>query len=170
MKGATNSLVTTERTNAVIAKLKDSGINLQELASVNAFWDKDFAESSINSLFLKYDGAIEAIISNNDAMAIGAIKSLQKYGYNKGDNSKYIPVVGVDATAPALQAMKDGSLLGTVLNDAESQGKATVNIALAAAQGKEINKENVGYDVTDGKYVWIDYVKVTQDNYQKYIK
>ena len=66
--------------------------------------------------------------------------------------------------------MKDGSLLGTVLNDAENQGKATVNVAIAAAQGKEINKDTVGYDVTDGKYIWIDYVKVTQDNYQDYLK
>ena len=60
-------------------------------------------------------------------------------------------------------------LLGTVLNDATSQGNASVNIAVAAAQGKEINEENIGYPVTDDKYVWIDYVKVTQDNYQDYM-
>ena len=103
-------------------------------------------------------------------MALGAIEALKAEGYNKGDASKYIPVVGVDATAPALQAMKDGSLLGTVLNDAENQGKATINVAIAAAQGKEINKDTVGYEVTDGKYIWIDYVKITQDNYQDYLK
>ncbi len=65
--------------------------------------------------------------------------------------------------------MKEGFLLGTVLNDATSQGNASVNIAVAAAQGKEINEENIGYPVTDDKYVWIDYVKVTQDNYQDYM-
>ena len=93
-------------------------------------------------------------------------------GYNKdsSDLSKYIPVVGVDATAPALEAMKEGSLLGTVLNDADNQGKATVNVAVAAVNGKEINEENVGYPITDGKYIWIDYVKVTEDNYQDYMK
>ena len=66
--------------------------------------------------------------------------------------------------------MKEGSLLGTVLNDADNQGKATVNVAVAAVNGKEINEENVGYPITDGKYIWIDYVKVTEDNYQDYMK
>ena len=89
---------------------------------------------------------------------------------SSSDLSKYIPVVGVDATAPALEAMKEGSLLGTVLNDADNQGKATVNVAVAAVNGKEINEENVGYPITDGKYIWIDYVKVTEDNYQDYMK
>ena len=39
---------------------------------VNADWSKELAKNSIKSLFLKYDGRIEAIIANNDAMAIGA--------------------------------------------------------------------------------------------------
>jgi methyl-galactoside transport system substrate-binding protein len=64
--------------------------------------------------------------------------------------------------------MKDGSLLGTVLNDGKNQGIATINIAVAAAQGKEINKDNVGFEVTDGKYVWIPYVKVTAENYEQF--
>ena len=87
-------------------------------------------------------------------MALGAIEALKAEGYNTGDASKYIPVVGVDATAPALESMSKGELLGTVLNDAENQGIATVNVAVAAAQGLEITKDTVGYDVTDGKYIW----------------
>jgi methyl-galactoside transport system substrate-binding protein len=103
-------------------------------------------------------------------MALGAIEALKAQGYNKGDKTKYIPVVGVDATAPALAAMGDGSMLGTVLNDAVNQGKATVNIAVAAAQGKAIDKTSAGYEVTDGKYVWIPYVKVTAENYKQFQK
>lgn len=64
--------------------------------------------------------------------------------------------------------MANGSLLGTVLNDGENQGIAATNIAVAASQGKEISKDTIGYDVTDGKYVWIPYVKVTADNYQDF--
>lgn len=161
----------TLRTEYSIKAIEGAGFKTQKLAADTAMWDKAKA-TDLMKAFITGQGIdkIEAVLCNNDDMALGAVEALKAEGYNKGDASKYIPVVGVDATAPALQAMKDGSLLGTVLNDAESQGKATVNIALAAAQGKEINKENVGYDVTDGKYVWIDYVKVTQDNYQKYIK
>ena len=161
----------TLRTEYSIKAIEDGGFKAEKLAADTAMWDKAKA-TDLMKAFITGQGLdkIEAVLCNNDDMALGAIEALKAEGYNKGDASKYIPVVGVDATAPALQAMKDGSLLGTVLNDAENQGKATVNVALAAAQGKEINKDTVGYEVTDGKYIWIDYVKVTQDNYQDYLK
>ncbi|MBN7573174.1 galactose/glucose ABC transporter substrate-binding protein MglB [Clostridium sp. 2-1] len=161
----------TLRTEYSIKAIEAAGLKTQKLAADTAMWDKAKA-TDLMKAFMTGQGVdkIEAVLCNNDDMALGAVEALKAEGYNKGDASKYIPVVGVDATAPALQAMKEGSLLGTVLNDAENQGKATVNIAIAAAQGKEINKENIGFDVTDGKYVWIDYVKVTQDNYKDYLK
>ena len=161
----------TLRTEYSIKAIEDGGFKAEKLAADTAMWDKAKA-TDLMKAFITGQGLekIEAVLCNNDDMALGAIEALKAEGYNKGDASKYIPVVGVDATAPALQAMKDGSLLGTVLNDAENQGKATVNVAIAAAQSKEINKDTVGYDVTDGKYIWIDYVKVTQDNYQDYLK
>ena len=161
----------TLRTQYSIKAIEDAGFKTQKLAADTAMWDKAKA-TDLMKAFITGQGIdqIDAVLCNNDDMALGAVEALKAEGYNKGDASKYIPVVGVDATAPALQAMKEGSLLGTVLNDAANQGKATVNIALAAAQGKEINKDNIGYDVTDGKYVWINYVKVTQDNYKDYIK
>ena len=34
-------------------------------------------------------------------MAIGAIEALQKYGYNTGDKSRTIPIVGVDGIPEA---------------------------------------------------------------------
>lgn len=161
----------TLRTEYSIKAIEDGGFKTEKLAADTAMWDKAKA-TDLMKAFITGQGLdkIEAVLCNNDDMALGAIEALKAEGYNKGDASKYIPVVGVDATAPALQAMKDGSLLGTVLNDSENQGKATVNVAIAAAQGKEINKDTVGYEVTDGKYIWIDYVKITQDNYQDYLK
>ncbi|MNM37869.1 D-galactose-binding periplasmic protein precursor [compost metagenome] len=161
----------TLRTEYSIKAIEAGGFKTQKLAADTAMWDKAKA-TDLMKAFITGQGLdkIEAVLANNDDMALGAIEALKAEGYNKGDASKYIPVVGVDATAPALQAMKEGSLLGTVLNDAANQGKATVNIAIAAAEGKEINEANVGYPVTEGKYVWINYVKVTQENYKDYIK
>ena len=161
----------TLRTEYSVKAIEDGGFKTEKLAADTAMWNKAQA-TDLMKAFITAQGLdkIEAVLCNNDDMALGAIEALKSEGYNKGDASKYIPVVGVDATAPALEAMKDGSLLGTVLNDADNQGKATVNVAIAAAQGKEINKDTVGYEVTDGKYIWIDYVKVTQDNYQDYMK
>lgn len=161
----------TLRTEYSVKAIEAGGFKVEKLAADTAMWDKVKATDLMKS-FIASKGIdkIEAVLANNDDMALGAIEALKAAGYNKGDKTKYIPVVGVDATAPALAAMADGSLLGTVLNDAENQGKATVNIAAAAAQGKEINKANIGYEVTDGKYVWIPYVKVTQENYKSFQK
>ena len=161
----------TLRTEYSIKAIEEKGFKTQKLAADTAMWDKAKATDLMKAFITGQGiGNIEAVICNNDDMALGAIEALKAEGYNNGDAAKYIPVVGVDATAPALQAIKEGSLLGTVLNDADNQGKATVAIAAAAAQGKEINKSTIGYEVTDGKYVWIPYVKVTVDNYKDFIK
>ncbi|MEF9945491.1 MAG: galactose ABC transporter substrate-binding protein [Lachnospiraceae bacterium] len=161
----------TLRTEYSVKAIEEAGFKTEKLAADTAMWDKAKA-TDLMKAFLTGQGIdkIEAVICNNDDMALGAIEALKAEGYNKGDAAKFMPVVGVDATAPALEAMKDGSLLGTVLNDADNQGKATVKVAATAVAGKEINEENVGYPVTDGKYIWIDYVKVTSDNYADYMK
>ena len=85
------------------------------------------------------------MLANNDNMALGAIEALKANGYF-GDGGKYMPVVGVDATAPALESHRAGELLGTVLNDAMNQGKATFNLACVLAGGGTPTAENTGYD------------------------
>lgn len=163
----------TLRTEYSIKAIEEAGYKTEKLAADTAMWDKAKATDLMKAFITGQSlDKIEAVLCNNDDMALGAIEALKAEGYNQdsSDLAKYIPVVGVDATAPALEAMKDGSLLGTVLNDADNQGKATINVAVAAVNGDEVNEENVGYPITDGKYVWIDYVKVTEDNYEDYMK
>jgi ABC-type sugar transport system, periplasmic component len=162
LKGISSSKISEERTNSVIAKLKNSGINIQELAAVNAFWDKEIAEDSINSLFLQYDGTIEAIISNNDAMAIGAINSLQKYGYNKGDNSKYIPVVGIDGLKEAKDLIDKGMMTGTVSQDLDNLADSLYNVGINLIYDEDSLK-NVPYKLVNGKIVvTLPYSKYTK--------
>ena len=61
--------------------------------------------------------------------------------------------------------MKDGSLLGTVLNDRTNQSNAIMNVIKAVSEGREITEEVVGVDCTvDGKYVWVPYVIVDESN------
>lgn len=153
------------RSEYSIKAISDAGLQVEDLSTDTAYWDKAKATDLMKN-FISSKGIenIEAVLANNDDMALGAIEALKANGYNTGDASKYIPVVGVDATAPALDAMEKGELLGTVLNDAKNQGTATAKIAVAAAQGTEITEQTIGYPVTDTKYVWIPYVKVTAEN------
>lgn len=139
------------------------GFEPVELASAIANWDKLQAMNIMNGFVMSIGPEnIEAVISNNDEMALGAVEALKLVDYNSGDPEQFIPIVGVDANAAALEALINGEIIGTVLNDADNQGIAAVKIAMAAASGKPVNKDTIGYDVMDGKYVWIPYRKVTR--------
>ncbi|HBT48967.1 MAG: hypothetical protein XD49_1805 [Caldanaerobacter subterraneus] len=156
------------RTKYSIQTVQEAGIKVQELARDTAMWDRVKGQDKMAAFLAAHGDKIEAVFANNDDMALGAIEALKAAGYFK--NGKYIPVVGVDATVPGVQALKEGTLLGTVLNDAKNQGKAAFMLAYILAQGKTPTKENVGYDITDGKYIWIPYVKVTLDNVDEVIQ
>lgn len=117
LQGKPDAAVTNIRTINSISTINNAKIKTQELASVSANWEQELAKSTIESLFFKYANKIEVIISNNDTMGIGAIQALQKYGYNKGDKSKFIPVFGIDGMPEAENLIKKGEMSGTVLAD-----------------------------------------------------
>ena len=161
----------TLRTEYSLKAIKDAGFEVVELGNDTANWDKVQATDKMKG-FISAVGVdnIEAVLANNDDMALGAIEALKAEGYNMGDASQYVPVVGVDATAPALEAMSKGEMLGTVLNDADNQGIAAVKVAVVAADEKPVTEEAIGYKITDGKYIWIPYQPVTVDNYKNFMK
>jgi methyl-galactoside transport system substrate-binding protein len=150
------------RTKYAIEELNKEGIKTHLVATDTGMWDRVTAQNKMQSILASKGDEIEAVFANNDDMALGCISALKAAGYFTG--GKYMPVVGVDATAPGLQAIEDGTLLGTVLNDAKDQGIATYKIAKVLSEGKTPSKDNIGYDVVDGKYVWIDYKPITKDN------
>lgn len=150
------------RTQYSIQELKDEGLKVNQLATDTAMWDRVKGQEKMAAFLASKGDKIEAVLCNNDDMALGAIEALKAAGYFK--DNKFMPVVGVDATAPGQQAISDGTMLGTVLNDAKNQGIATFKLSEVLAQGKAPSKDNVGYDITDGKYIWIDYKAITKDN------
>ena len=96
---------------------------------------------------------------------MGAVQAALNNGYNSGDPAKFMPIVGIDATVEALEAMKAGSLLGTVLNDRTNQSIAVINVLKAAVSGTAVTEEVVGVPCTvDGKYIWIPYQIVDSTN------
>lgn len=150
------------RTKSSIDEIVSEGIKVKVIASDTGMWDRVKAQDKLQSILAANGDKVEAVLANNDDMALGAISALQAKGYFKGD--KFMPVVGVDATAPGIAALADGTLLGTVLNDAKNQGIATFKISQLLAEGKVPTSENIGYKLTDNKYVWIDYKSITKDN------
>jgi methyl-galactoside transport system substrate-binding protein len=149
------------RTKYAIDTVKGIGIETEELAMDTGMWDATKATEKMDAWLAKYSDQIEFVIANNDGMALGAIASLEKAGYFSGD--KFMPVVGVDAIPEALDMIENGKMVGTVLNDAQNQGKATVQLAVNAANGKDV-LDGTEWELDEAKAVRVPYVEVTKDN------
>jgi methyl-galactoside transport system substrate-binding protein len=141
-----------DRTQYAISTINDSGIKTQELALIKANWSKDLAKDAIDSLFLKYNGQVEAIIANNDAMAIGAIEALQRYGYNSGDKSKNIPVVGIDGLPEAIDLIDKGFMAGTVTQDQNVAAELLYTVGMNLFNNLS-PIANTNYKIIDGEII-----------------
>jgi methyl-galactoside transport system substrate-binding protein len=148
LKGRIGSPLTYLRTKYSIYALNEAGIKTEEIAAPNCEWLQDCAKSSVESLLLKNSNKIEAIISNNDAMAVGAVEALQEYGYNKGDKTKTIPVVGIDGMPAAKNLIQKGFMVGTVVVDPHDLAEALYSIGMNLASGKP-PLENTNYKFDD---------------------
>lgn len=136
LMGESDNIEAIERTRYPILTLNDAGIRTGEIALRVANWDRNWAKSFMESLYLQYGNKIEVVIANNDEMAIGAIQALQQYGYNKGGNTKTIPVVGIDAIPEAQELIKQGIMTGSVLQDAQAMAEVTYNMGLNLVEGR----------------------------------
>jgi methyl-galactoside transport system substrate-binding protein len=128
LMGETDNLEAVTRTRYSILSINNSGIKTEELALKVCDWNEETAKSATTALFSQFGNKIEAIISNNDSMAIGAIEALQEYGYNKGDKNQTIAVVGVDAIPEAQKLIKEGMMAGSVLQDSYALANALYRV------------------------------------------
>jgi methyl-galactoside transport system substrate-binding protein len=119
-----------ERSKYSISTIQEAGIKTEELASKVLDWNTEAAQNTVDAMFLKYSNKIEAIISNDDSMAIGAVKALQKYDYNIGNKSKVIPVIGVDAIPEAKELISKGFMLGSPSQDPTDMANAIYTIGM----------------------------------------
>jgi ABC-type sugar transport system substrate-binding protein len=97
----------------------------------------------------------DAVVSNNDEMAIGAIQALKAAGYDMDA----VVVAGIDATQDALSAMQAGDLDVTVFQDAAGQGRGAVDTARDLARGA----------APPERVVWIPFELVTPENLDHYL-
>ena len=94
-------------------------------------WSREKALSTATA-WIAQGKKLDAIVANNDEMAIGAIIALQKAG--RAPSSIFI--MGVDATPDALAQMDRGAMKGTVYQDAKGQGVAAVDVAIGMKKGQ----------------------------------
>jgi inositol transport system substrate-binding protein len=96
----------------------------------------------------------DAVIANNDEMALGAIQSLKANGIPMDK----VVVAGVDATQDALTAMKAGDLDVTVFQNAPGQGRLAIDVLLKLIKRETVDKKNL-----------VPFELVTKENLDKYL-
>ncbi len=140
----------TKAVHDVIATDACKGISIVEEQTAN--WSRTQGADLMTN-WLSAGLEFDAVISNNDEMAIGAIQALKAAG--RAPDS--VVVAGVDATQDALAAMTAGDLDVTVFQDAAGQGKGAVDAALKISKGEKIESK-----------VYIPFELVTPENLSKY--
>ena len=159
------------RTSEVVRTFRLKGFDLDLLVTEVANWDRDEAYDKAGDLITNYGEQLELILSNNDAMAIGAILRMRQMGYFKDSNENgrvdredesWIPILGIDGLDQAVQLISEGYLFGTVLNDSASMAQAITELADAILYGKSF--DTLSFPIVDDKYIWIDYQVFTSGN------
>ena len=145
------------RTEYSISTLIKAGVSTEKLVSAAANWQRGQAGIRMRQWLREFGDAIEVVFANNDDMALGAIDACTEAGLDKSS----LPfIVGVDATPPAMEALREGTLKGTVRNDAVGLAESLISMAVSlSSEGAPPQ----GMEVTDDSYVWLRYEAVTAE-------
>ena len=120
------------RTENSVKTLRDAGIQVEKLDGGIANWERSQAAALSGEYFRKYGKAIEVVICNNDDMALGVTDALEDL------DMEFSNIVGIDGMPRCIEKVNEGKMLGTVVIDAEAQAKIVLDIAVALAQGSDV--------------------------------
>ncbi len=120
------------RTEGIKQVIKEKYPNIKILATEAADWQRDQGMNVAENWLTAYGNKINAVLSNNDEMALGATMALSDAG------RKDVLVFGNDAIPDALAAIKDGRMSATVMQDPVAQGKGSVELALKILKGEKV--------------------------------
>lgn len=113
-----------------------------------ANWSRDEARNLMTN-WLSSGDQFDAVLANNDEMALGAIQAMKAAGISM----ESVIVTGIDATQDALAAMQAGDLDVTVFQNAAGQGAGALEAAIALAAGETVASK-----------VYVPFELVTPDN------
>jgi len=130
-----------------------NGSKIEVLQEQTANWKRAEALALAENWLTTYQD-LDAIICQNDDMAMGALEAVEAAG-----RKDKIVVIGIDAIEDAKQAVKDGRLDCTVFQDASGQGATSVDVALECAKA----------GTTEHDDVIIPFILVTTENVDQFM-
>lgn len=113
-------------------------------------WQREEAMALIENL-LTAGTELDAIVCQNDGMALGALEAVKAAG-----KKDLITITGIDAIVDALDSIKAGELDATCFQDAIGQGTNALDMAVKAARGETVERMDIPFEL------------VTKDNVDGY--
>ena len=126
--------------------------NINVLAYNTANWSRLEAMDLMETWLVAFPGQIDAIIAQNDEMALGARAAIEAAGLD-------IPAIGVDGIHDAIVAVGEGRLVASYFQNAEMQMIRSLEIAVMAANGEEVEP-----------FYWIPFEMITIENYRDFLE
>ncbi len=152
LMGLLTNEATYSRTDGVVEVVKEKYPDIEILSQETALWQRDQAVSVTENWLTAHGDRISAIIANNDEMALGASQALRTAGLT------HVLTAGIDGTPDALQAIQNGTLTVSVLQDAIGQGRGAVELAHKLVRGEK--SEPV---------IWVPLALITKENVQEFM-
>ena len=113
---------TIRRTDSMYKKLKKA-VSIEQIASIAAGWDRKIAKENFLSLPEETVENCEAVICNNDEMALGIMDAYQEKQIEKNP-----VIVGIDGITEMKEAIESGQIYGTISQNPEEQSKKVVEM------------------------------------------
>jgi len=149
LRGMTGAFAETGRF-AGYKKVFDKYPDIKIVFDQSGSWQRDKGMAIMEN-WIQSGKQIDAVLAQNDAMALGALKAVQDANL-KGK----ILVTGIDAIKDALDSIKAGGLDATCFQDAIGQAFGAVDLAYKAGKGEKIGPNVIPFEV------------VTKENADKY--
>lgn len=112
----------------------------------------------------KYGDEIEMILSNNDAMLLGAIESCKAEGYF-GAGDKVMGALGINALPEVLDLIENETIVGSIMSNAYEEGASIYAMAHNALEGKDV-MDGLDGELGNMKDLRVPYVPVGKENVQ----
>lgn len=142
------------RTESCIKRIREGGVEVERLAGANANWRLNQGKEKMEGWLAEFGDKIEAVISNNDAMALGVLDALSEPEWA----DIRLAVLGLDGIEEAQTAVEEGRMAGTVINDARGQAEAVVELA------QRLGRDEIPSDIPnmENRIVRVPYEMLTQ--------
>ncbi|QIQ70334.1 sugar ABC transporter substrate-binding protein [Pseudomonas coronafaciens] len=129
-----STLNRTKGVKEVLAKYPDIKIDQEQTGT----WLRQKGMDLTND-WLTQGRKFNAVLANNDEMAIGAALALKQAGVKQGT----VFVAGVDGTPDGLSAIEKGDLTASVFQDAKGQADGAIDAAVKMARKEKVEPQAI---------------------------